>query len=79
MASQSHTTKRSAFNASFKLKVIGYAEINFIPILTQKIRVRVIHKNVLNLNKYGIFFRKNSSKPYMEKITTLNIFIIAQN
>jgi len=34
--------KRFAYNAFFKLEVIGYAEINviyFIPILTQKIRV----------------------------------------
>jgi len=39
MASPSHTKKRSAYNASFKLEVIGFAEINginFIPILTQK-------------------------------------------
>jgi len=45
MASQSHTKKRSAYNASFKLEIIGYAEINginFLPILTQKIRVRLI-------------------------------------
>jgi len=39
--------------SSWNLEVIGYAEINrinFIPILTQKIRVRVI---LLYLNKYG--------------------------
>jgi len=38
MASQSHTKKRSAYNASFKLEVtgIGYAEINLKPILIQK-------------------------------------------
>ena len=28
MASQSHTKKRLAYNASFKLEVVGYAEIH---------------------------------------------------
>jgi len=49
MVSQGHTKKRSAQNASVKLEVIGYAKINrinFIPILTQKITVHVILKQI---------------------------------
>ena len=46
---------------------------NFIPILTKKIRVRVIHECALYLNKYGKSMKfKTIMKHLLLKIMTIN-------
>jgi len=55
MASQSHTKKRFAYNASFKLEVFGYAEIHGNSAASRKFTVP--ETNVRDWRKHKIVLK----------------------